>query len=241
MKISAEKKRLVLFISLLLGGVFSLNITGWAADSCVSTACHPNLRQGQKTHPADAACIDCHQGDIKAHVDHREKFNSRVICLECHDGVSSHKYLHPPVAQHECHLCHNPHGNIKNRLMSKGYSTKLFLPYSNDEYTLCFSCHKRDLLLFPDTSFSTGFRDNQRNLHYLHVNKVSRGRNCKLCHAPHGSELPKMIVETVEFGKWPMKLNFVKTENGGSCLPGCHKREVYNRKLKAAVKDALKK
>ncbi len=238
MKISAEKKSAFLFIFLLAAPVFAANISCMAADSCAGVACHANLRGGQKTHPPAVFCLDCHQGVSPAHVEIGQKIDQEalVICLECHDDIIVHQHLHPPVAQRDCHICHNPHGDFKNMLLPKGYSPKLFLSYGDDEYSLCFSCHQRDLLLFPDTSFATGFRDNQRNLHYLHVNKASRGRNCKLCHDPHGSKQPKLIAETVDFGKWPMKLNFVKTESGGSCMPGCHKQEEYSIELNGAVK-----
>jgi hypothetical protein len=33
----------------------------------------------------------------------------------------------------------------------------------------------------------------------------------------------------VPFGAWYLPLNFQKTENGGSCLPGCHKLKKYDR------------
>ena len=60
-----------------------------------------------------------------------------------------------------------------------------YAAYSDKEYALCFTCHKRDLLQFPDTSFATDFRDGERNLHYLHVNKSEKGRSCRMCHNIH--------------------------------------------------------
>lgn len=227
-------KRFFFFITVLTGCLFLAGNHSSAGEGCATAQCHASFQQGQKTHPVDSKCLNCHLGDPDGHPENKEKFSlAPEMCIICHKDVVDHQYLHPPAASHDCHLCHKAHGEKKNRLLPEEYSAKLFLPYGEDEYRLCFSCHKRDLLLFPDTSFSTGFRNGQRNLHYLHVNKANRGRNCKLCHDMHGSELPKLIVKTVDFGKWQMDLNFEKTENGGRCLPGCHRLERYSREFSA--------
>jgi hypothetical protein len=39
-----------------------------------------------------------------------------------------------------------------------------------------------------------------------------------------------LIADSVPFGKWSLPLKFVKTETGGSCAPGCHKPQSYDRK-----------
>ncbi len=62
------------------------------------------------------------------------------------------------------------------------------------------------------------------------MNRKDRGKRCKACHVMHGGENPKLIANTVSFGKWNLPLNYVKTENGGSCLPGCHQKFCYDRK-----------
>lgn len=154
-----------------------------------------------------------------------------ALCVECHEGLvdANSTSIHGPIQKGMCSSCHDPHGTSHEKLLIKSYSSKLFISYSEDAYQLCFSCHDRLLVRFPDTSFSTGFRNGDRNLHYLHVNKSHRGRNCNICHAAHDSNLPKLMADTVPFGKWRLPINFKKTATGGSCSPGCHKTVSYDR------------
>jgi hypothetical protein len=78
----------------------------------------------------------------------------------------------------------------------------------------------------------TGFRDGDRNLHFLHVNKEKRGRTCRACHELHAAENSVQIRQEVSYGKWLMPINFTKEETGGSCHPGCHRIKAYDRKSK---------
>ena len=75
----------------------------------------------------------------------------------------------------------------------------------------------------------TKFRDGNQNLHFLHVNKDKRGRTCRACHDLHASPEPLHIRERVQFGNWLMPIHFEKNETGGSCHPGCHAIEKYDR------------
>jgi hypothetical protein len=85
----------------------------------------------------------------------------------------------------------------------------------------------------------TNFRDGDRNLHFLHVNKEKRGRTCRACHEVHASAYPLQLREKVPYGKWMMPLNYKKRESGGSCHPGCHELEAYDRD--AAPRPAAKR
>jgi predicted CXXCH cytochrome family protein len=64
------------------------------------------------------------------------------------------------------------------------------------------------------------------------VNKKVRGKNCKLCHEIHAGSQPFLMAEKVPFGTWQLPLHFEKTENGGTCSPGCHKPASYDRTKK---------
>ncbi len=224
--------RLVIFV--FIAAVAELIIlTGYTAaqQSCVTAECHSKFQSKENTHPEDVQCGACHLNIQEDHAVGRSKPSlAEGICSECHKDVLNYRYLHAPVEKGDCRLCHNPHGDIQNKLLPEEYSLKNFINYSEGEYRLCFSCHKRELLMFPDTSFSTGFRDGVRNLHYLHVNKEKRGISCKLCHGVHGADQPEMMAGTVDFGNWPMQLNFKNTETGGKCSPGCHRPQRYDRK-----------
>ena len=78
----------------------------------------------------------------------------------------------------------------------------------------------------------TGFRNGEENLHFKHVNKIDKGRTCRACHDFHASPNPKHIKTQTKFGNWEFKLNYQKTETGGSCWPGCHVQRKYDRAVK---------
>jgi hypothetical protein len=86
-------------------------------------------------------------------------------------------------------------------------------------------------VLQPKTTTLTGFRDGDKNLHYLHVNRDDKGRSCRSCHDIHGSNLPKHLASAVPFegSSWAMPIEFEQTKDGGSCAPGCHKPRSYSR------------
>ena len=208
---------------------------GYAAaqQGCVTAECHVGFTESKTTHPAETACTTCHPDNEEKHSRGGEPpALQEKMCVSCHETILAHRYSHSPVTETTCHLCHDPHGDMQNMLLPAGYSARQFIDYSAEAYKLCFSCHKRDLLMFPDTSYSTEFRHGTANLHYRHVNKSSRGRSCKLCHGVHGAEQSHLMADTVSFGNWRMPVNFIKTENGGSCAPGCHEPRQYDRKAR---------
>ena len=204
------------------------------APTCITEGCHTKLKENFPVHPEDFACTDCHKGDYDKHDQLEVRLElSPQMCLECHEEVpQGHTYPHAPVAENKCAACHNPHALPETVLLRKSHPTQFYVDYTKDQYGLCFSCHKPELMMYPETSFSTGFRNGIRNLHYLHVNKEKRGRNCKTCHDVHGSENPKLMASTIKFGNWRMDMNFQISEKGGSCAPGCHRPQTYNRENK---------
>jgi len=95
-------------------------------------------------------------------------------------------------------------------------------------FQLCFDCHDTDLLNVEKTTTGTMFRTGDQNLHYLHVNK-EKGRNCTTCHDLHAANNAQLIATTVKFGRWDMPLNYIPTDDGGTCATGCHKEQSYKR------------
>ncbi len=200
--------------------------------------CHPQIEEKLKTaksvHPpikTQRGCASCHDPHASDAPKMLQK-EGKDLCLECHKDLikKNMTVLHGPIKEGKCTPCHDPHGTPNEKLLVKPYSSEFYVSYNENEFQLCFSCHNRDLLKFPTTTYATGFRDGDRNLHYLHVNRKDRGKRCRACHVVHGGENPKLIANTVNFGKWNLPLNYVKTENGGSCLPGCHQKFSYDRK-----------
>ena len=179
---------------------------------------------------SEAGCATCHSPHASDQAELLLK-PEKETCLGCHENILTKKMttLHGPIRDGKCTPCHNPHGAAYAKLLLKEFPADAYAPYTDTEFALCFGCHKRDLLQYPDTSFATNFRDGERNLHYLHVNNKEKGRSCKLCHGIHGADDPTLIAESVPFGKWSLPLKFVKTETGGGCAPGCHKPKYYDR------------
>lgn len=178
-----------------------------------------------------AACASCHSPHAS---DYPKLLTNQgtAFCTACHKNILTREMtvLHGPIRDGSCTPCHNPHGSPNPKLLVKEFPAGEYAAYTDKEYELCFTCHKRELLQFPDTSFATNFRDGERNLHYLHVNKSEKGRTCRMCHNIHGSNNTVLIADSIPFGKWNLPLKFVKTETGGSCAPGCHKPQSYDRK-----------
>jgi predicted CXXCH cytochrome family protein len=197
--------------------------------------CHDDIesvvQKAAVQHPAlEEGCTSCHS----PHASDQGKLlleTETEVCTNCHGEILTKAMttLHGPIAKGSCTACHQPHGSQQAKLLVKDFPTTSYVPYTDKAYELCFSCHKRDLVQYPDTSFATGFRDGDRNLHYVHVNNAEKGRSCALCHNLHGGTNPVLIADSVPFGKWKLPLKFVKTETGGSCAPGCHRSQSYDR------------
>jgi predicted CXXCH cytochrome family protein len=211
----------------------------------VCFTCHPQIAEkvndSPVMHPAvkmEKGCIACHSPHAS---DNEKMLQSPVkdLCITCHDGVipKNATVFHGTNNDGKCTRCHDPHGAKYENLLVGEFPSETYVPYTDNEYGLCFGCHKRDLLEYPETSFATNFRNGERNLHYLHVNNKQKGRSCRLCHVVHGSPNPKLIADTVPFGKWNLPLRFVKTDTGGGCSPGCHKPQYYDRKTPGKKPD----
>lgn len=202
--------------------------------------CHPaieeRLKKAISIHQPikqESACSSCHLPHSSNGAKLMESSGSE-LCLGCHrDFINKKKYkfLHGPIAQKDCtSSCHEPHGTSYRKLLINDFPEAFYISYTENSYELCFSCHKRELLKYPDTTFATGFRDGNKNLHYTHVNRKDKSRNCKFCHVIHAGNNPKLITEKVKFGNWDLPIGFSQTDTGGSCAPGCHRKFTYDRK-----------
>jgi len=166
-----------------------------------------------------------------------------TVCFGCHakddlgtpplknikKQIEGKKFLHGPVREGNCKACHDPHGSNHFRMLRGAYPSELYAPYKSGAYDGCLACHEKNMLRFADTTIYTGFRNGNKNLHYVHV-AGRKGRTCRICHEPHASNGEKLInKEGTQFGVWKIPLNFVMTATGGSCAPGCHRKFKYDR------------
>jgi predicted CXXCH cytochrome family protein len=214
----------------------------------VCFACHDDIGEKVKKAPVVHAALASAKGCASCHSPHATDQAKLLLepeksgCLSCHGKIvtPAMTVLHGPIADGTCTACHEPHGGGQAKLLIADFPATDYVPYTETAYALCFECHDRDLLKYPDTSFATGFRDGERNLHYLHVNNPQKGRSCVLCHNVHGGGNAALVAESVPFGSWQLPLKYVASENGGTCAPGCHRPASYDRKSPGKKPQAAK-
>lgn len=188
-------------------------------------------------------CLNCHDAHATG-FPRLLRNNARSLCLECHNkpietprGVirnigevlAKGKSLHGPIASDNCSACHQIHGGDRFRLLVKEYPSEFYAPFREESYALCFSCHERSIVLSPRTTALTDFRNGEDNLHFVHVNRKTKGRTCRACHETHAGDRARQVREYVPFGDWKLPVGFEKTETGGECSPGCHLPLRYDR------------
>jgi predicted CXXCH cytochrome family protein len=215
-----------------------------------STVRHGAVGTGKK-------CLVCHN----PHYSNYSKLlmmEPADLCLSCHDReytkesytiadmktfLSKNPDKHGPIRDNDCTSCHNAHGSKNFRLLQEPFPPVFYAPYDASNYKLCFMCHEPSIAAEEKTTTMTGFRNGDQNLHFVHVNK-QKGRTCRACHDAHATNNPKHIRDSVPFGTWSIPINFMKTQTGGQCTPGCHQLFRYDRDKPFANRlspEALKK
>lgn len=224
--------------------------------SCVAASCHDNMGKKKYVHGVGVNgkhCTKCHAVINKG--EHTFSLPERAVelCSQCHSGQyiapsdvegsppviitgadvfeeGQETSLHKPFAEGKCTECHDAHESDYYLHLRGSYPEGFYEIFQADAYGLCIKCHKDfgAVLTEPRTLTATQFRNGNLNLHYRHVNKT-KGRTCKACHHPHGTENPKLIKTDFVFGLRNLSINFEKTETGGGCGPSCHAAVKYDR------------
>lgn len=185
----------------------------------------------RKHEPAEKGqCVSCHSPHFS---DNKFLLRVRVdtLCFTCHKESSDWKkrrFQHGPVVQGNCSACHNPHGSDNPYILRLSFPLEFYSAYEKGEYDLCFNCHKEALVTTEKTVTITNFRNGAINLHMLHVNQ-KKGRTCRACHDVHASDQEDHIREEFRFGSATIPIEYIKTESGGRCIPGCHRERGYDR------------
>jgi predicted CXXCH cytochrome family protein len=195
--------------------------------------CHPQEHfSGAFTHKpvANGECLSCHD----AHQSEGKSLLRRPgsqLCFMCHDPkLGEGKSLHKPVMTGECVKCHLVHGAPYRKILRADLPTQLYRPFSGDAFPLCFTCHNPNLASEEKTETATKFRNGDRNLHAVHVNKQRKGRSCTMCHNPHSSGQDRLIyTKAPGFGTWDIPIRYNSTTSGGGCSVGCHRTYRYDR------------
>ena len=180
----------------------------------------------------DGNCTACHTPHA-SNYQYQLKAPVRELCYSCHldmgDAVAASSVKHGPVASNDCAACHQVHGAGHMKLLGNDFPEEFYTPYATEKYAICFDCHDERVAL-DKWSKETQFRNGNRNLHFLHVNR-EKGRNCKACHEVHAGQQEKHIRENIPFGNkgWSYPITYTITENGGGCVVGCHRPLSYDR------------
>ena len=218
------------------------------------TSCHEDIGRladsGSVSHGAvtsERSCLNCHDPHT-SNTGRLLRQDAMSLCFECHDEPLEREeggrirnmkavfeeslVLHGPVLQRNCVACHMIHGGGERRLLADKYQAGMYNRFDDATYSLCFSCHDRELALLSETDQVTGFRNGAMNLHFVHVNRKDKSRSCHVCHDPHGSNNGQHLRDAIPFGPegWPLVINWQGTETGGSCAAGCHRSYAYDRR-----------
>lgn len=192
-----------------------------SGDRCLNChAAHASNAAPSLKAPQAELCLSCHNKPVKS----GKKELTDIKAL-----LDKNRDWHGPIREGNCAGCHQPHSSENFRLLLKVYPPQFYSAFDPAKYALCFECHEETMVAEPLTRALTEFRDGDRNLHFLHINKANRGRTCRACHEVHASTHARHIRDEVPYGDWALPINFEKTETGGSCQPGCHPISPYDR------------
>ncbi|MBW2645494.1 MAG: cytochrome C [Deltaproteobacteria bacterium] len=106
------------------------------------------------------SCDTCHQ--LKGRTpSYKRIIPTKANCTtgKCHDKIGKAKYIHGPIGAKICVFCHNPHGSVLPKVVSRGGAD------------LCISCHQEEKRIYKDKVI---------------MPPVKEG-NCIVCHDPHQS------------------------------------------------------
>lgn len=220
--------------------------------------CHEEIRaeveQSPVVHGATTqagGCLGCHAAHASP-LPTLQRLAQPALCLGCHDRklttpdgrpltnmaalLRDNPDHHGPLREGSCSACHLPHAATHPQLLRKAYPPEFYAPFEPERYALCFECHIPEMVERERGTGLTRFRDGDRNLHWLHVNRT-KGRTCRACHEVHASRNPFHVRDSVPFGTrgWALEIRFQVTETGGSCAPGCHAPQTYDRGVTPAL------
>lgn len=216
-------------------------------------SCHEEIRNTTSSASTQHDAVSTKRSCLNCHSSHASDYprllkdNTMLLCFECHNEeiemengrklrnikevIDTGTSLHGETAKSSCASCHEIHGGGHTRLLAYEYPSRLYAPFRDDNFSLCFSCHDRRLTQDKQTTTVTGFRNGVTNLHYLHIHNEKKGRTCRVCHDTHAPSKGRHIRDSVPFGPggWMLPINFEKLDNGGRCAAGCHVRFEYDR------------
>lgn len=218
----------------------------YSTGGCLTANCHARFLKIKRAHAPvrERQCGACHLQVASNHPGtNGAEFTLPAgslsdLCLRCHESLRKEfqvaTVFHKPVEDGKCGVCHDPHGtDLPMLFQNVAWKSEWEWPYGPPQLEvtkLCWQCHDRKMIFEDEATAVTGFRHGNRNLHYFHVN-YRKGRTCKACHETHAGRHEKLFRESVPFGTggWKLPISVTLTEDGGSCIVGCHRPQSYSR------------
>jgi len=121
------------------------------------------------------SCVDCHNphGELLA-ADQRLAMANEPGCVRCHgDKRGPFVFEHAPVRLEGCTSCHEPHGSVNPRMLTR-----------SEVSVLCTQCHSTITTRATAAAALGGIPP------AFHDLRSARFRNCTLCHQKiHGSQV----------------------------------------------------
>ncbi|MEW6602277.1 MAG: cytochrome c3 family protein, partial [Nitrospirota bacterium] len=137
-----------------------------APDLCYT--CHNDKKEQISTASAKHGAVTAERSCLNCHDPHSSGI-ARILlmepmdlCLHCHDRqytmadgsmlINMKQWLennsdwHGPIRQKDCSGCHNPHGSNVFRILRYTYPPTFYMPFSVENYSLCFSCHEKTIV-----------------------------------------------------------------------------------------------
>ena len=147
------------------------------AKNTACLACHDNSQRmhwpASAHQQADVSCTDCHQSHVSQDP-MLAKASGQQVCLACHTAVQFdlHQRSRHPIDELKtsCMDCHSSHGSLASQGELRASSAR----------EQCLACHqeKQGPFLFEHEPAS---------------------EDCLLCHKPHGSNQPALLVSRPPF------------------------------------------
>ena len=157
------KKSLLLLLLPIPAAFLASEIPGELAEGdCIE--CHADLIDNTVVHPiTEQGCEFCHTPTGEEHPGDKAGFTFDSpfpdMCYMCHDDKNKMSYVHSPVSEGDCSVCHSPHSSKYKSLIRDEFSDNA-----------CVDCH------YIETKTATTVHG-----------PVGEGR-CQDCHDPHQSD-----------------------------------------------------
>jgi len=180
-------------------------------------------------------CLACHNPHASSYKHLVRQGPQEIqLCDSCHEEIpkkiESAASRHGVINKGMCSPCHAFHGSDLTKHWTRLFPDKFYNPYDPELYGLCFQCHEKAQAFLEKSTTLTNFRNGNLNLHYLHVTR-RKGRTCIACHDVHATNQERLIRSSTPFGpsNFQIRIVFVKTPTGGTCMMSCHVSKGYDR------------